>query len=347
MRIKFWEKEEQYQSSNGFDAIVQAILATSSGAINARAEATAAVVFGVGLIERCFAMGKIEPDYLGKSVSPLVLSRMARQLSLTGNSVHLIDVAQGEIGLIPAANYHVKGGVRESSWRYSVTLNGPSAVLERSRPSAAVVHVRTGSSQTEPWRGYSPLIRAGVSAELLSTIEQRMNEEATAKVGSLLTVPDNTSEDSVNQLRRDVAALKGQIALVETGSAGHGQGMRAAPQVDWLLRRIGAHFPDTNIQLRSEVSRDIIGALGIPPSLYHGTDGVSAREAYRLLLVSTLQPIAEIIKEELTKKLDEDVDIKFTKLQAADIQSRARAYGTMVQSGVDEETALAISGLEA
>ena len=346
MKLKFWEKTENYNSAYT-DTLVESVLAAAQGNLNVRAQATAAVEFGVGLIERCFAMAEITPKYLGAdALPPSSISRMARQLLLVGNSVHYIDTASGELLVIPASNYEIRGGVRPRTWRYVLTLNGPSSIIQRKATADSVIHVRMGSSVNEPWRGYSPLINAGVSAQLLGTIEKRMNEEASAQVGSLLTLPDGTTADQVNQLRKDLAALKGKTALVETTSGGHGQGMRAAPQVDWLLRRIGAQFPAENVQLRGDIAKDILAALGIPPPLYHGTDGVSAREAYRLLLVSTLQPIAEIIKEELKRKLDIEIDISFTRLQAADIQSRARAFGTMVQAGVDEETAMKVSGLE-
>ena len=181
---------------------------------------------------------------------------------------------------------------------------------------------------------------------MLGMIEKRLGEEASAKVGYLLTIADGLADDQQERLQSDLKKLRGDLAIVESGNAGHGQGLRAAAQVDWLLRRLGAHFPAENIQLRGEVAKDIIAALGVPPPLFHGSDGVSAREAYRLLLVSTLQPIAELITEELSKKLETEVGIKFTRLQAADIQSRARAFGSMVAAGVDEADARAISGLD-
>ena len=121
---------------------------------------------------------------------------------------------------------------------------------------------------------------------------------------------------------------------------------RGAPQVDWQSKRIGAHFPESNIALRSDVALDVIAAMGIPAPLFHGTDGVSAREAYRLLLVTTLQPIAELITDELSRKLDTTVEITFRRLHAADIQSRARAFGSMIAAGVDEQTAMDVSGLQ-
>ena len=355
MNWKFWEygeietRAEQAENRAAYtDALIASVISAAQGNLTARAEQTAAVEFGVGLIERCFAVSNVTPESLSRvTLTPLALSRMARQLILTGNSLSAIDTSSGELLLLPVANYDVSGGYRESSWRYRVELSGPSRIATRRLPSRAVVHVRMGSSVQEPWRGCSPLLNAGLTASMLGRLERRMSQEVNARVGHLLTLPDGTSEEQVTALRRDLAVLEGQVALVETEASGHGQGMRAAPQIDWQLRRIGAQVPESNIALRTDASTDVIAALGIPPSLFRGTDGVSMREAYRLLLVSTLQPIAQIISAELSRKLEVGVSIGFKRLFAADIQSRSRAFAAMVASGVDEQTAMEISGLDA
>lgn len=349
MKLDFWNKAEQVETRASYqDTLVEAVLSAAQGNLTAKAQQSAAVEFGVGLIERCFAVADITPESLSRvTITPLMLSRMARQLILTGNSVNAIDTTGGELLLLPASNYDIQGGVRESSWRYRVELSGPSRIASRRLPSRAVVHVRMGSSVQEPWRGVSPLINAGLSASMLGRLERRMAHEVNARVGHLLMLPDGTPDETFTQLRRDLAVAEGNVLLTETGNVGHGQGMRGAPQVDWQLRRFGAQVPESNIALRSDIALDIISALGIPAPLYHGTDGVSAREAYRLLLVTTLTPIAELIVTELERKLETSISIGFRRLHAADIQSRARAFGTMVAAGVDEEVAMSVSGLDA
>ena len=263
-----------------------------------------------------------------------------------GNNVSAIDTSSGELLLLPAANYDVAGGPRESSWRYRLELAGPSRIETRRLPSTSVVHIRMGASPQTPWQGVSPLVNAGLSASLLGRLERRMAQEVNARVGHLLTMPDGTSDEQIDALKVDLARAEGGVSLVETTSGGHGQGQRAAPQVDWALRRFGAHVPAENIQLREQVSMDVLASMGIPAPLFHGTDGVSAREAYRLLLVTVLQPIAELITSELDCKIERTVPIGFRRLHAADIQSRARAFAGMVASGIDKDEALAISGLQ-
>ena len=346
MDWKFWKGEQVETRASYQDTLVEAVIAAAQGSLTAQAHQSAAVEFGAGLLERCFAVADITPESLSRAtITPLMLSRMVRQIMLTGNSVSAIDTASGELLLIPAANYHVRGGVRESSWRYKMELSGPSSLLSRNLPSTSVIHVRMGSSVQEPWRGVSPLVNAGVSSAMLGRLEKRMANEANTKTGYVLPLAEGTPDSTYEALQRDLA-VEGRTSLVETTAGGHGQGVRGAPQVDWQSKRIGAEFPESNIALRSDVALDVIAAMGIPAPLFHGTDGVSAREAYRLLLVSTLTPIAELIADELSRKLDTTVKITFRRLQAADIQSRARAFGSMIAAGVDEQTAMAVSGLE-
>ena len=71
-----------------------------------------------------------------------------------------------------------------------------------------------------------------------------------------------------------------------------------------------------------------------------------AREGYRQFLHSTIQPGSQIILGELRDKLDTpDLAFSFDELMAADIASRARAFGVMVTGGMSLERAAGISGL--
>ena len=119
-----------------------------------------------------------------------------------------------------------------------------------------------------------------------------------------------------------------------------------APNQDWKPKRLGTSIPEGHMQLRPDVARDVCAALGIPPALYAGDDGGSAREGYRQLLTSTLEPYAAIIGAEFKGKIGYPVSLNFRRLAAADIAARARAYGTLVASGVDKEDAAQVAGLD-
>ena len=62
-------------------------------------------------------------------------------------------------------------------------------------------------------------------------------------------------------------------------------------------------------------------------------------------MTATLEPLARIIEGEFREKVGYPVALNFRRLAAADIAARARAYGTLVASGVDKEDAADVSGL--
>ena len=234
----------------------------------------------------------------------------------------------------------------EGSWIYEVELAAPGGIVTRGVQSAGVVHFRINPDARDPWYGTSPLVNAGISADLLARVESKTGEELRAPVGTLLPVPAGLKDERKKELRTDLAILKGRTAIGETMSEGMGQGRFAAPHQDWQVKRMGAQIPEPHIALRFEIGRDVCSALGIPGALYNGTDGGSSREAYRQLLVATLEPWASIIKAELREKIGYSVDFNFRKLAAADIAARARSYGTLIASGVDKAEAAAVSGLD-
>ena len=80
-------------------------------------------------------------------------------------------------------------------------------------------------------------------------------------MGHLLPIPqdggDGSTDDPNAQLKLDLAAGRGRTLLVETTSAGHGEGRMSAPQQDWVSSRFGADPPLSLAQL--SVKRNELG----------------------------------------------------------------------------------------
>ena len=326
--------ETRAAGKNYTDAALDAALAAATGNPQSVAEQTAAAEYGLGLLSRCFAAALIEPSAIAPTLPAQARLDLARRLLIRGEYVAAIEVNQlGNISLLPASFHDVQGGPQESTWRYYLEIPAPTRPERRNLPAEGVVHVRIGADPAQPWRGCSPLENAGLTARILARLEQRTGEESNASTGYLLPVPDGTPEDSVTALKGDLAALKGKIALVESQAAGHGQGRAAAPASDWRLQRLGAEFPEGNVSLRRQVGADVVAAMGVPAALYTGADGGTVRETYRQLLVSTLQPLAVLVSEELERKLEiPAIRFNFRRLAAADIAARARAFGSLAQA---------------
>ena len=339
--------EELRESVNFTESLIAHQMAVATGTFSPDAAQTAAVEFAAGLTGRALAVAEVEPERAGALLTPLRMMDIGRRLVTSGNYVAVIEVIKGTIQLRVARQFHVvAGGVDESSWIYEVELAAPTGISTRRVQSAGVLHIRINPDSLFPWYGTSPLVNAGISSNLLARVESKTGEELRAPTGSLLPVPSGMKDERKRELRTDLGDLKGRTAIVETMSEGMGQGRFAAPHQDWQVKRMGAQIPEPHIALRSEVGRDVCSALGIPGALYSGTDGGSIREAYRQLLTATLEPWARIIEAEFREKIGYPVEFNFRKLAAADITARARAFGTMVASGVDKAEAAAVSGLD-
>ena len=347
---KFWQRQERRQTNGraefraGYtagwsEAVERAAKVDKDGA---DPKATGAAEFCVGLVSRSFASAEVK----GMDLSPGMLARIGRSLMLRGNFVAAIETANG-VELLPAATYDITGGVAPSSWNYALSLASPSGMEERTLAYAGIVHCRINETDNQPWLGCSPLANAGLSADLLGNLERRMGQESNARAGYLLPVPDGMPDETIDALKADLAALKGGVALVETTSGGAGQGRQSAPFAgDWTPKRFGVNFPAGNVEARRDVGTGIVAAMGVPPLLWAGGDGGALRESYRHALHTLITPLGLIVAAELSAKLEREISLDFGRLAAADIASKARAYHSFVQAGMDPAEALLRSGLE-
>ena len=90
-----------------------------------------------------------------------------------------------------------------------------------------------------------------------------------------------------------------------------------------------------------------LAVCGVPISLLEKSDGTGLREAYRILLVSTLIPLGRMCALEMQDKLDAPgLAFDWSELRAADLQGRARSYASLVGAGMNEDRASRLSGLD-
>ena len=343
--------EEVRESVNFTESLIAHSLAVAQGTYSPDAGKTAAAEFAAGLIGRCLAVAIVEPEPAALLLTPACRMEIGRRLILRGNYAAWIDVRSGTFKLRTARHFSiVSGGIDARTWRYQLELAAPGSdghsTLTKQVMQPGVLHVKINEDSHSPWYGTSPLLNAGISADLLARVESKTAEELRGAVGHLLPVPEAMGDDNKKALQHDLGELKGRTALVETQAGGHGQGARSAPQVEWQPKRLGAMVPEAHVQLRNDVGRDVCAALGIPAALWTGTDGGSIREAYRQLLTATLEPFAELITAEFKDKLGMAATLNFRKLAAADVSARARAYGTMIAANVPRKDAALASGLD-
>ena len=335
----------EHRDADATDAIVSALLAGAAGTgVAPHAEALAAVEVAAGLWGRSFASASVTPTTSATStLTPGILRDMGRALALRGEGLWVIDF-DGGLVLTQASSWEVEGGPRPESWRYATSTPMPGGrVLKRTMPAEAVIHLRYATRPGAPWQGVSPLGMGSETAALAGWIERRLSEETSTASAYILALPGARGDSTA--LKADIKAGKGKLLITDTTAGGFGEGAAQAPRKDWESTRLGANPPPSLATLRVNVRDDILSAYGIPSAL-HGS-AASARESYRQMLQSTIAPLSKLVAEELSDKLDvPDLDFDFRELRAADIASRARAYGVLIGAGMDAQEAAEATGLD-
>ena len=337
-------KTEHRESAT--DTIIRALTEAAEGTGAPPAEALGAVEAAAGLWARGFASATVEPKTPATiALTPSVLASIGRGLATRGEVVFALDV-NGAVELTRAVSWKVSGGPRPESWRYAVEMPLPQGgVVKRTLPADAVLHLRYATREATPWRGISPLGMAAQTRALATWIETRLAQEAQTAMSYILALPDGGSPEQFNKLKDAISAGMGKLHLFETVAQGWGQGVTAAPKGDYDVKRLGADPPAALGKLRSDVRGDVLAAFGVP-NLVFGSGG-SAREAYRQFLASTITPISKLVVEELAVKLDTPtLTLTFEALKAADIAGRARAYGVLINAGMDPAEAAEATGLD-
>ena len=350
--MAWWKrKKAEDRAVSPADAYVNKTLAQSyNGFSGLGVSSTAAVESCAGLWQRAFASAVITPSESPATIAltPRFFGQVGRELIFRGESIWLIEVVNGQVGLSAVADFDVSGGVREESWLYRLDLAGPSGTETKSVSSSEVLHFRYSTDARRPYQGVSPLRRAGGTNALANALEKALCQEASSATGFVLPSPmGGTEQDtaSVENLTQKLATLEGRTALVP-GMSAWGEGQAAAPKSDWTPRRLGANPPATLVALREDCQRGIFAACGVPVEMASSSGGSGAREAWRRLLHGTISPAFEDVLAELRVKLEEpQMAVSFSNLFASDIGSRARSFSQLVKAGLTLEKAAGLSGL--
>jgi phage portal protein BeeE len=319
------QKIEQRASASGFTA---EILSARESYISGRSglgELTATVQSCVSLWENGLSMSDVSgTDLLDRRT----LAMIGRSLALRGEALFLID----DRGLIPCSDWdlNTKNG-RPVAYRISISEAGGGTT--QTALAGEVLHVRVGADVVTPWLGQSPLRRASLTAGLLHALEAALSEVfENAPIGSLIVpFPESTDVD-LETLGRGFRGRRGRVLLRESVNVSAAGG--PAPNFDWkaadLTPDLGRAMPLAALEMARGA---ICGAFGVLPSLWDkAATGPQTREAQRHLAQWTLQPVAEVIAEEVADKIGGPVSIDMmTATQSFDAGGSARAFATLIE----------------
>ena len=269
---------------------------------------------------------------------------LVRRLMLSGNFVAAIDVDSfGAITLRPAASFKVGGSSRRPIYELELANPGGEPTLRRAS-SDGVIHIMVNETPGTPWLGRPPWVLAKLTAEGLAAIENSLKMDSSVPSGVLLPIPDGASQLAKNAIANALTRGKGAISPVETTSGGYGGGRLAAPRDDYDQKRFGAAVPEANLKMRDQTSLAILRSYGVSPKVLDG-DGNAMREARRALYLDTILPLAAVVSQELSLKLDATVSLDFNPSQYRDFQRLSRSLKTFIDAGLSLGQASSILGI--
>ena len=139
-----WPWKSEKRESSYTDALISQIVSQASGATLAKPAATGALEAAASIVARCFAAADVSgPDQYVAALGPSTLSMIGRSLIRQGEIVFAIEVINGRVVLLPAASWDIHGEHDPTSWRYRLTLGGPSRLTTLEPvPANGMVHVR-------------------------------------------------------------------------------------------------------------------------------------------------------------------------------------------------------------
>lgn len=351
----FWNRESlkeelrheiKAEYRNYTEAVLLRQLRESSGnEDDADPTCTSAAQIAASFLGRCMSLAEVTPEGAASFITPKTLYDIGSDLIFAGESLFLIDVSGEKIRrLIRASQWDVVGDA--TTWRYKLTLSGPTGDRTKSVDQSEVFHPRINTSASQPHKGKSPVELAGFTASALANMERSTSDEASGPTGQVLPAPiDSIGDDNLEELQSDVTSLKGKTLLVQSMTTGFGDGRASAPNGDWTSRRIGPDPPEGIIKLREQTHDAVLASCGLSPVLFSkGTDASASREALRQFLHSTLQPIGDLVALEAREKIHPETRFGFDKLFGADVQGRARAAKSLVDAGFSVDDAARMTG---
>ena len=329
------------EERNYTDSVLSATISSLLGASATNPRTGAAVEIAAGYYGRAFAVAELVPGLNVFSAS--VQMAIARDLIRYGESVWCITINGGDISLTPVAGFDVRGNSPDpNQWVYRLDMAVPNGMLTRDALGSEILHFMYARDTSQPWLGLSPLNYASQTGKLAGLLESKLTDEAGGPVASLVPVPQGGDEQP--DLKTDIEHAQGDALLLRTSAGGWGQGTGERPQSDWRPNRLGMNPPDSMVNLRGKIEQSVISACGVPQSIIAAGEGTSAREGWRHFLHGSLQPLGELIAEEISRKLETESSFSFDRLFASDISGRARAFQSLVGGGMEKERAARLAG---
>ena len=308
-----------------------------------QASSTTAIQAVSGMISRSLAASKVrvEDPRFERLIRPRLLAWTGRKCLLEGEACILYDEGQ----LVPA-DYHtwISPTVLE------LTFYNPTDTITRRVVAEQVALPFWEVSLSRYFEGFSPYSNPSGGVALQRDLEALLSREARSPHGTILWLepqdnhpPQGAGETEAADIAGEQSFIyrgKGSIGVMTGGSYQAGP----SPSRRGETTRFGYNPPQPVLQALMNGHYQVLSAAGVDPSIFN--HNIEAVAGHRNFINGVAQPTADVIAAELSALLETDVTIDCSpSRQADDIQSRARAFNSLVSAGLNAEQAVAITGL--
>lgn len=169
----------------------------------------------------------------------------------------------------------------------------------------------------------------------------------TGYTAQIVHLPDSSSDD-MDKMRAAFRGKRGSTLVIEGVAQSTAAGMN--PQLGQKPDQLSPDLQKaTHVEALNAARDSVALAFGVLPSmLTRSAQGNAIREGQRHLAVWTVQPMADLMAEEVSNKLGGAIKIDTMRnLQAFDVSGRARAMKTIIdgmaaakEAGIDPAMAL-------
>ena len=264
------------------------------------------------------------------------------------NSVQLANIGR-ELVLSGESLYTEYGGELRDVKDYEILSNGAYRVhvVGTKKPlvrnANKVLHIRFWMDKNT-LRGVSLSSTIPIIRDTLLRMENAFYAEAGTPTGYLLPVPADGDEETLAGLRKVLSDLDGRLALVRSTRSGWDTGREHAPRREFEPQRLGMNFSTDNREMYKELNQYVLAMFGVPVDIVYGGQDGGQRESWRRFLHGTVNPLGLRIVDAYSD-IGIPAHISFEDLFASDITGRARAFGSLVQGGMDIEQAAMVTGV--
>ncbi|QDI74682.1 MULTISPECIES: phage portal protein [Leisingera] len=296
---------------------------------------SATVATCAGFWSRGFSM--LDPAPEAGPLRADVLAAIGSDLCLRGESCWHIRVDGSDLSLHRAAYWDELG-----RGRYHLHIARPAETETVRAIEGEVLKLVVNPSSEQPWRGRSPFQMMGSSPRLMAEIERAVSGALEWTGRGLLPFPDVVPEEQQTAALR---GLKGGGTLAAIRSKADFATNTGQPRGHEFKRvELTPDLQKADLNPAADgLHARLLAAAGIPPALVTASGNAGAmREAYRLFVLQTIEPLARQLLPELAKVGVSKMDSG--SMMSADVAGRARAVGTLVKSGVPVDKAMSLVG---